>query len=173
VSELYGAGEFGKRCLLARRLAEAGVRYIQVTHGGWDQHNNLTAALTRNGQATDQAMAGLIADLKQRGMLEETLVVWGGEFGRTPAAQSPDGRNHNNRGFSMWMAGGGIKGGVTYGATDDYGAAAVSGRVHIHDLHATILHALGLDHTKLTYKYAGRDFRLTDVKGNVVREILL
>ncbi len=172
VRDLYGAGAFADQCLLARRLAEAGVRYIEVTHRGWDQHGNLKGALERNCRAIDRPMAGLLHDLKQRGLLEETLVVWGGEFGRTPSGQGRDGRNHNNRGFSMWMAGGGVRGGLRHGATDDYGFSAVSGRTHVHDLHATILHLMGLDHEKLTYRYSGRDFRLTDVHGNVVREIL-
>ncbi len=172
VRDSYGTGAFAEQCLLARRLAESGVRFIEVTHRGWDQHNNLRAALARNCQAIDQPMAALLGDLRQRGLLDETLVVWGGEFGRTPAQQGRDGRNHNNRGFSMWMAGGGIKGGLRHGATDDHGFAAVQDKVHIHDLHATILHCLGLDHEKLTYRYAGRDFRLTDVHGNVVTSIL-
>jgi hypothetical protein len=172
VRDLYGKGPFAEQCLLARRLAESGVRFIEVTHRGWDQHQNLRAALERNCQAIDQPIAALLGDLKQRGLLNETLVVWGGEFGRTPAQQGRDGRNHNNRGFSMWMAGGGVKGGLRYGATDDYGFAAAAGKVHIHDLHATILHCLGLDHEKLTYRYAGRDFRLTDVRGTVAEAIL-
>jgi hypothetical protein len=170
--DLYGPGEFGEQCLMARRFAEAGVRFIEVTHRGWDQHNNLHNAMTRNCEATDRAIGGLLEDLRLRGLLNETLVVWSGEFGRTPAGQGRDGRNHNNRGFSTWMAGGGIKGGLTYGATDDYGFSAVKDRVHVHDLHATILNRLGLDHEKLTYRYAGRDFRLTDVSGTVVKPIL-
>ncbi|HXX94907.1 MAG TPA: DUF1501 domain-containing protein [Planctomycetota bacterium] len=170
--ELYGPGEFAEQCLLARRFAEAGVRFIELSYRGWDQHNNLHNAMTRNAQATDQGIAGLLEDLRQRGMLNETLVVWGGEFGRTPSGQGRDGRNHNNRGFSMWMAGGGVKGGQTYGATDDYGFAAVKDKTHVHDLHATILNCLGLDHERLTYRYAGRDFRLTDVSGTVVKPIL-
>jgi hypothetical protein len=172
VRDLYGTGAFGDQCLLARRLAETGVRFIEVTHRGWDQHRNLTAALTKNCETIDRPIAALLADLKQRGLLEDTLVVWGGEFGRTPTAQNEDGRAHNNRGYSMWMAGGGVRGGMTYGSTDDYGFSAVSGRMHVHDLHATILNQMGLDHEKLTYRYAGRDFRLTDVHGSVVREIL-
>jgi len=170
--DLYGTGDFANQCLLARRFAEAGVRFIEVGHRGWDNHGNLRAGLTRNCEAIDRPIAALIQDLKQRGMLDETLIVWGGEFGRTPSGQSRDGRNHNNRGFSMWMAGGGVKGGLAYGSTDDYGFTAVSGRMHVHDLHATVLHLMGLDHEKLTYRYAGRDFRLTDVHGHVVREIL-
>ena len=159
---------------MARRFAEAGVRYIELSHGGWDQHNRLKARLGTNTQATDTAIAGLITDLKQRGMFDDTLIVWGGEFGRTPSGQgnSTDGRRHNNRGYTMWMAGGGIKGGIRHGATDEFGFESVENKVHIHDLHATILHQLGLDHERLTFRYAGRDFRLTDVYGNVVREIL-
>jgi hypothetical protein len=175
--ELYGINEqasasFGQQCLLARRLAEAGVRFIELTYGNWDQHLNLKTSLERHGAAIDKPIAGLIADLKKRGMLDSTLIVWCGEFGRTPAAQGTDGRDHNNKGFTAWMAGGGVKGGFTHGATDDYGAEAIEGKVHIHDFHATILHLLGLDHEKLTYRYAGRDFRLTDVHGNVVKEIM-
>jgi hypothetical protein len=170
--DLYGPGDFAEQCLMARRFAEAGVRFIEVTHRGWDQHNNLHTAMERNAEATDRAIGGLLEDLKTRGLLNETLVLWGGEFGRTPSGQGRDGRNHNNRGFSMWMAGGGIKGGMTYGATDDFGFAAVKDATHVHDLHATILNRLGLDHEKLTYNYAGRDFRLTDVSGNVVKSIL-
>jgi hypothetical protein len=171
--DLYGSGDFAEQCLLARRFAEAGVRFIEVTHRGWDQHNNLHTAMTRNAETVDRPIAGLLEDLRQRGMLNETLIVFGGEFGRTPSGQGRDGRNHNNRGFSMWMAGGGVKGGQTYGATDEYGFAAVKDKTHVHDLHATILHCLGLDHEKLTYRYAGRDFRLTDVSGNVVKNILV
>jgi hypothetical protein len=179
--ELYGIGKgqpsdtFGRQCLLARRYAEAGVRFIEVGHQGWDQHDNLVNRLTANCRATDKAIAGLLTDLKQRGLLDDTLVVWGGEFGRTPTNQGRDGRDgrdHNNRGYSMWLAGGGARGGVRHGMTDDYGAEAVDGKVHVHDLHATLLHLLGLDHEKLTYRYAGRDFRLTDVYGNVVNEVI-
>jgi len=175
---LYGVNEresadFGRQCLLARRFLEAGVRYVEVTHGNWDQHRNLKADLQRHGTAIDKPIAGLIADLKRKDMLKDTLIVWSGEFGRTPFAQGgTDGRDHNNKGFSAWMAGGGVKGGFVHGKTDDYGAEAVAGKVHTHDFHATILHLLGLDHEKLTFKYAGRDFRLTDVHGTVVREIL-
>jgi len=179
IKKLYGIGNrltnsFGTQCLMARRLAEAGVRYIELTHTGWDHHKNLKAGLTRTATATDQPIAGLIADLKQRGLLDDTLIVWGGEFGRTPVQQTPqgNGRRHNNRGFSMWMCGGGVRGGMAHGATDPLGFAAVDGKVHIHDLHATILHLLGLDHEKLTYRYSGRDFRLTDVHGDVVNEII-
>jgi hypothetical protein len=166
------SADFGRQCLLARRMVEAGVRFVEVTHGNWDQHRNLKADLEKHGNAIDKPIAGLLADLKKRGLLEDTLVVWCGEFGRTPYAQGTDGRDHNNKGFTAWMAGGGVKGGMVHGKTDDYGHEAVEGKVHIHDFHATILHLLGLDHEKLTFKYAGRDFRLTDVHGNVVKEIL-
>ncbi len=164
--------DFGTQCLMARRMAEAGVRFIEVTKGGWDQHNSLTSRVKSNATAIDKPIAALISDLKQRGMWNDTLIVWGGEFGRTPLGQNKDGRRHNNRGYSMWLAGGGVKGGMRHGMTDPVSGAAVEGKVHLHDLHATILHLLGLDHTKLTYKHAGRDFRLTDVYGNVVKEIL-
>jgi hypothetical protein len=178
--EMYGIGSgqsdtFGRQCLLARRFAEAGVRFIEVSHGNWDQHDNLVTKITDNARATDKPIAGLLTDLKQRGMLEDTLIIWGGEFGRTPTNQGRggrDGRDHNNRGYTMWLAGGGAKGGTSHGATDEYGVAAVDGKVHVHDLHATVLHLLGLDHEKLTYRYAGRDFRLTDVYGNVVRDVI-
>jgi hypothetical protein len=174
---LYGIGEqgtddFGRKCLLARRFAEAGVRFIEISHGNWDQHFNLSTALANNCSAVDKPIAGLLADLKSRGLLKDTLVIWGGEFGRTPHAQGGDGRDHNNKAFTMWMAGGGVKGGLSYGQTDDYGYEAVENKVQIHDLHATILAFLGLDHEKLTYRYAGRDFRLTDVHGQVVKEIM-
>jgi hypothetical protein len=167
-----GGDDFARQCLLARRMVEAGVRFVELTYGNWDQHRNLKADLERHGQAIDKPIAGLLTDLKRRGLLKDTLVVWCGEFGRTPYAQGADGRDHNSKGFTAWMAGGGVKGGMSYGATDDYGYEAVTGKVHIHDLHATILHLLGLDHEKLTFKYAGRDFRLTDVHGNVVKEIM-
>lgn len=167
-----GSGNFGRQCLLARRLVEAGVRFVEVTMGGWDHHSNLKDSLTNSCKAVDKPIAGLLADLQNRGLLEETLVLWGGEFGRTPHAQG-NGRDHNNKGYTMWMAGGGIKGGITYGKTDDLGFEAVEGKVHTHDWHATILHLLGLDHEKLTYRYAGRDMRLTDVKGNVIKQIMV
>jgi uncharacterized protein (DUF1501 family) len=167
-----GTDTFGRQCLMARKLVEAGVRFVEITKGGWDQHRNLKDDLAGNCEAIDKPIAGLLADLKQRGLLKDTLVIWGGEFGRTPYAQGTDGRDHNNKGFTTWMAGGGVKGGMIYGKTDDYGHEAVEGKVHIHDWHATILHLLGLDHEKLTYRHAGRDFRLTDVKGNVVKEIV-
>ncbi|MFK8111149.1 MAG: DUF1501 domain-containing protein [Rubripirellula sp.] len=174
---MYGADggpteNFGKQCLLARRFAEAGVRFIEVSHGGWDQHANLTADHKARAEGCDKPIAGLLQDLKQRDMLKDTLVIWGGEFGRTPAAQGGDGRNHNNKGYTTWMAGGGVKGGFSYGATDEHGYEAVENKCHIHDWHATILHLLGLDHEQLTYRYAGRDFRLTDVHGNVMTDIL-
>jgi hypothetical protein len=161
-----GPGNFGRQCLLARRLVEAGVRFVEVTMGGWDHHRNLKESLTNSCTAVDKPIAGLLADLDRRGMLDDTLVLWGGEFGRTPHAQG-DGRDHNNKGYTMWMAGGGVKGGFVHGKTDDHGAEAIEDKVHVHDWHATILHLLGLDHEKLTYRYAGRDMRLTDVKGNV------
>jgi hypothetical protein len=167
-----GTANFGRQCLLARRFVEAGVRFVEVGSGGWDQHRNLKADHERNARSVDQPIAALLQDLKQRDLLKDTVVIWGGEFGRTPYAQGNDGRDHNNKGYSIWMAGGGVKGGLAYGQTDDYGAEAVKNKVHVHDLHATILHLLGLNHEKLTYKYAGRDFRLTDVKGNVVKEIM-
>jgi len=174
---LYGIGEqatenFGRQCLLARRFVEAGVRFIEITSGQWDHHQNLKTALGNKALSIDKPIAGLLHDLKVRGLLNQTLVLWGGEFGRTPYAQGRDGRDHNHRGFTMWMAGGGVKGGFSYGATDDYGYEAVEGKIHIHDWHATILHLLGVNHKKLTYRYAGRDMRLTDVKGNVVQEII-
>jgi hypothetical protein len=184
---LYGIGEgmtdiFGRQCLMAARLAERGVRMIQVYHTTtakrascqlWDQHGSLRAELTNNCAATDKPIAGLLKDLKSRGLLEDTLVIWGGEFGRTPTAEGTDGREHHPFGFSMWLAGGGIKPGIVHGATDDYGWYAVKDKVHLHDLHATILHQMGLNHEKLTYRYSGRDYRLTDVSGRVVQEILL
>jgi uncharacterized protein (DUF1501 family) len=173
----YGIGEkatdnFGRQCLLARRFAEEGVRFIEISQGGWDQHNNLKEQLTRNATAIDKPIAALLADLKQRDMLKDTLVVWGGEFGRTPGAQNNNGRDHNSGGYSMWLAGGGVKGGVRYGTTDEFGHNAAEKKMPIHDLHATLLHLLGLDHEKLTYRYSGRDFRLTDVHGNVHKDIL-
>jgi len=170
--ENQATATFGRQCLLARRFAEAGVRFIEVNAGGWDTHRNLRADLQRNCTAVDQPIAALLTDLKQRGMLKDTLVVWGGEFGRTPTAQNGDGRDHNHKGFTMWMAGGGVKGGYSYGATDDHGAEAVENKMHIHDWHATMLHLMGLDHERLTYRYAGRDFRLTEVYGEVAKEIL-
>jgi uncharacterized protein (DUF1501 family) len=176
--KLYGldrqeTADFGWQCLVARRLAERGVRFIQCTHSyKWDQHTELVRLHTKNAQEVDWPIAGLLKDLKSRDMLNDTLVIWGGEFGRTPVAQSGDGRDHNPYGYSVWMAGGGVKGGITYGATDEFGYYAVEDRMHIHDLHATILHLLGLDHTKLTFFYSGRNFRLTDVAGQVAHKVL-
>jgi hypothetical protein len=180
--KLYGMDDpvtanFGRMCLLARRFAEAGVRFIQVTHSDnnvqWDQHGNLKAGHEKNAREVDLPIAGLLYDLKSRGLLDDTLVWWGGEFGRTPVVEgTTDGRDHNPEGFTHWLAGGGVKGGFRYGATDDYGYFAVENKVHIHDLHATILHLLGLDHERLTYRHAGRDFRLTDVEGRVVHDII-
>ena len=177
--ESYGIGpgmpsdRFGRQCLLARRMAEAGVRFIELTAPvGWDHHFLLKDTLTESCVATDQPVAALLTDLKQRDMLKDTLVIWAGEFGRTPYAQSGTGRDHNNKGFTIWMAGGGVRGGMSYGSTDEFGHKAVENPVHIHDWHATILHLLGLDHERLTFNYAGRDFRLTDVYGNVVKEIV-
>lgn len=179
--QLYGIDDqvttdFGRQCLLARRFAERGVRFIQVTHSDsnvqWDQHSDLFNGHRKNSLEVDKPIAGLLADLKRRGLLDDTLVLWGGEFGRTPVAQNKNGRDHNPQGFTMWMAGGGVKGGFQYGATDEYGYYAVEDKMHIHDLHATLLHLLGLDHKRLTYRYAGRDFRLTDVSGEVATKIL-
>ncbi len=178
IRDLYGIGReptdnYGRQCLLARRFAEAGVRYIQVsTPNVWDQHSNLVGGHSKNAAAVDRPIAGLLADLKQRGLLEDTLVVWGGEFGRTPIVQGSNGRDHNPQGFTMWLAGGGVKRGLAFGETDEFGYYAVKDKVHMHDLHATILHLLGIDHLRLTYRYAGRDFRLTDVYGEVVQGIL-
>ena len=164
---------FGRQCLMARRFIEQGVRFVQCSHSyKWDQHGGLKADHARNALEVDQPIAALLADLKTRGLLEETLVLWGGEFGRTPVAQGDDGRDHNPQGYTMWLAGGGVKSGIRYGATDEYGYFAVENKVHLHDLHATLLHLLGLDHLKLTYRYAGRDFRLTDVHGEVVSGLL-
>ncbi len=164
--------DFGRQCLMARRFAEAGVRYIEVCHQNWDMHNGLSGRLKTNCGQIDQPIAALLTDLKERGLLEDTVVMWGGEFGRTPAGQGTDGRDHNSAGFSMWLAGGGVKGGQRVGATDETGAAAVENKVHHHDLHATLLHLLGMDHQKLTYRYGGRDYSLTDIHGRVVREVL-
>jgi uncharacterized protein (DUF1501 family) len=170
-------GTFAYNCLLARRLAERGVRFIHLYHRDWDFHDNIRTHMPELCQSADQASAALITDLKQRGMLDETLIVWGGEFGRTPMAQGDvtkpkAGRDHHIRGFSMWMAGGGVKGGISHGETDELGYYAVKDVVHVHDLHATILHQMGIDHERLTYRYQGRDFRLTDVAGKVVNQIL-
>jgi hypothetical protein len=177
IRKLYGLDEqataaFGTQCLMARRLVEKGVRFIQLTSSGWDHHNNVRDGIARAAGAIDKPIAGLIADLKQRGLLRETLLVWGGEFGRGTHEDNPGGRGHNNKGYTMWMAGGGVQGGLRYGATDELGGTAVEGIVGTHDLHATILHLLGLDHEQLTYRYAGRDFRLTDTAGQVAHGIL-
>ncbi len=184
--KLYGLDDpvteiFGRQCLMARRLSERGVRMVQVYHTTtskrtscqlWDQHSGLKSELPANCAAVDKPIAGLLRDLKARGLLQDTLVVWGGEFGRTPTAEGDNGREHHPFGFTMWLAGGGVRGGLVHGATDEFGWNATESPVHVHDLHATILHQLGLDHEKLTYRYSGRDFRLTDVSGRVVREIL-
>jgi hypothetical protein len=176
--KLYGLDDpltrdFGWQCLLARRLAENGVRYIQCTHSyKWDQHSELYNGHTKNAREVDKPIAGLLKDLKARGLLKDTLVVWAGEFGRTPVSEAGDGRDHNPYGYSIWMAGGGVKAGFVYGATDEIGYHAVEDRMHIHDFHATTLHLLGLDHEKLTYRYSGRDFRLTDVAGVVAKKII-
>ena len=184
--KLYGLDDpvaeiFGRQCLMARRLSERGVRTVQVYHTQtskrsscqlWDQHGGLRAELPANCASVDRPIAGLLKDLKARGLLDDTLVIWGGEFGRTPTAEGDNGREHHPFGFSMWLAGGGVKGGMTYGATDEFGWHAIENRVHVHDLHATILHLMGLDHEALTYRYSGRDFRLTDVHGKVVQDIL-
>ena len=178
---MYGIDEsitadFGRQCLLARRFAEAGVRFIQVTHSDtnvqWDQHSDLKAGHEKNAAEVDKPIAGLLSDLKQRGLLDDTLVLWGGEFGRTPVAQGKNGRDHNPDGFTMWMAGAGVRGGMRYGATDEYGFYATENKMHIHDVHATMLHLLGLNHEELTFRYAGRDFRLTDVAGQVHHGVL-
>jgi hypothetical protein len=180
--QLYGLHEpvtevYGRQCLVARRLIERGVRFVELLcqnlgHDRWDQHSNLKAGHEANARAVDQPIAGLLTDLKARGLLEETLVVWAGEFGRTPMAQGSNGRDHNPFGFSIWLAGGGVQGGTLYGATDEYGYFAVENKTQIHDLHATMLHLLGVDHTRLTYRFGGRDIRLTDVHGDVLHEIL-
>ncbi len=176
--ELYGVKDpkessYARNCLLARRLIERGVRFVQLFHEAWDQHGNLTAGVKQNALDTDRASAALVQDLKQRGLLQDTLVVWGGEFGRTPMVQGGnDGRDHHNRCFSVWLAGGGIKAGHAHGQTDDFGFNVTSDPVHVHDLNATLLHLLGFDHTRLTYRFQGRDYRLTDVHGNVVKGIL-
>jgi hypothetical protein len=178
---LYGIDDavtenFGRQCLMARRFLERGVRFVQVTHSDsevqWDQHGELYQGHSKNALEVDKPIAGFLEDLAQRGLLEDTLVLWGGEFGRTPTAQGTDGRDHNPHGFTMWLAGGGVKGGMAYGATDDYGYYAIENKMHVHDLHATLLHLLGLDHERLTFRYAGRDFRLTDVSGKVAKDII-
>ncbi len=173
---LYGidggpTDNYGRQCLMARRMAEAGVRFVQVSHGYWDQHSELKEKHAELATAVDRPIAGLLNDLKQRGLLDDTLVIWGGEFGRTPTAQGSNGRDHNPHAFTWWMAGGGVKGGYSHGASDDFGFYAATDKVHVHDLHATILHLLGIDHERLTYRYGGRNFRLTDVDGRIVSEI--
>jgi len=168
----YGSGSFGRGCLISRRLVERGVRYVHVELGGWDHHENIDKSISSLSRQIDQPIAALLRDLKRRGLLEETLVVWGGEFGRTPVSESGNGRDHNHYGFTMWLAGGGIKGGIAYGATDEFGFRAVENRVSVHELHATLLHLLGFNHEQLTYRYSGRDFRLTDVHGEVVTGLL-
>ena len=175
VRGLYGENTFGNSCLLARRLVERGVRYVQVFSGPgqpWDDHPNINKNLRGRCPDVDRACAGLITDLKQRGLLDETLIVWSGEFGRTPVSEAGTGRDHNPYGFTAWMAGGGIKGGVAHGATDEFGFRAVENRVNIHDLHATLLHQMGIDHEQLTYRFSGRDYRLTDVHGRVLHELI-
>jgi uncharacterized protein (DUF1501 family) len=185
VRERYGAGDFARGCLIARRLVERGVRFVELLtpfrkgQDRWDQHARLDEGHRINAKATDKPIAGLVKDLKARGMLDETLLIWGGEFGRTPTAQmtggrfdETTGRDHNPFGYTMWLAGGGVKGGQVYGATDEYGYFAVENKVHVHDLHATMLHLLGLDHERLTFPFSGREMRLTDVAGNVVRDLL-
>ena len=178
ILEMYGAEpgkpSFANNCLLARRLIERGVRFVELFHEAWDQHGALVKDLKVNCKDTDQASAALIKDLKQRGLLEDTIVIWGGEFGRTPMVQGGnDGRDHHPNAFTMWMAGGGIKPGITHGSSDDFGFRTVDKPVHVHDLHATLLHLLGFDHTKLTYRFQGREFRLTDVAGNVIKELIV
>lgn len=180
VREMYGNSPQGRQLLIARRLLERGVRFVQAWHGGWDHHGNLDTAIRRKAAEIDQPIGAFMTDLKRLGLFEETLIMWGGEFGRTPTRQLPNagntfevpGRNHNHRAFSMWMAGGGVRGGYAHGETDEFGYRAVNNKVHIHDLHATILQLLGFDHEKFTYRYNGRDFRLTDVYGNVVKELI-
>ncbi len=172
---LYGRSVFANNCLLARRLVERGVRAVQIYYGAgqpWDTHANNDGQHRQLALGSDQAIGGLLQDLKQRGLLEETIVLWGGEFGRTPASQGGNGRDHNHWGFSVWLAGGGFRGGIAHGATDEFGFRAVEKRTHVHDLHATILHLMGLDHERLTYRYSGRDHRLTDVCGNIIHDIL-
>jgi uncharacterized protein (DUF1501 family) len=164
---------YARNCLLARRLLERGVRFVQLFHEAWDQHGNLTKGVKKNCEDTQQASAALVMDLKERGLLDDTIVIWGGEFGRTPMVQGGnDGRDHHNRAFTMWLAGGGIKAGHVHGKTDDFGFNVVEDAVHVHDLNATLLHLLGFDHTKLTYRFQGRDYRLTDVHGHLVKGIL-
>jgi uncharacterized protein (DUF1501 family) len=177
VLEMYGAnpgdGSYASNCLLARKLAERGVRFIQLYHRDWDHHNNVKGNMEFKAQETDRATAALITDLKQRGMLDDTLVIWGGEFGRTPMSQGGDGRDHHIKGFTYLMAGGGMKSGISYGSTDEFGYAAAENVVTVHDFHATMLHVLGIDHKRLTMKYQGLDARLTGISGDVVKDILV
>jgi uncharacterized protein (DUF1501 family) len=177
--EMYGNSEYAKGCLLARRLIERGVRTVQLSLSidgydiAWDTgHGNIVDGHRKLAAACDQGIAALIQDLKQRGLFDETLIIWGGEFGRAPTSEGQKGRDHDHYGFTTWMAGGGVKGGISYGATDEFGLTAVEDRVHVHDLHATILHLMGLDHERLTYRYSGRDYRLTDVSGTVISDII-
>jgi uncharacterized protein (DUF1501 family) len=176
VLDLYGCqpgdGSFASNCLLARRLAERGVRFIQLYHKDWDHHGSLKTGIQQKAKEVDRACMALIRDLQQRGMFEDTLIVWAGEFGRTPMSQGGNGRDHHILGYSTWLAGGGIKGGVQWGETDEFGYKAVKDVVHVHDLHATMLHLMGVDHTQLTYRFQGRDYRLTDVFGKVIKGIL-
>ena len=175
ILDMYGAEagdvSFASNCLLARRLAERGVRFIHLYHRGWDHHGNVKGNMVTTAKEVDQSTAALITDLKQRGMLDDTLIIWGGEFGRTPMAQG-SGRDHHIRGFSLFMAGGGVQSGISYGNTDDLGYRAVDRPFHVHDLHATMLKLFGVDHKRLTYRFQGRDYRLTDIAGNVVQDIL-
>jgi hypothetical protein len=175
VRDSYGKGYFADACLAARRLVERGVRMVQVFYGNgqpWDDHSDVEKGHRTKAKDSDKAIAALLKDLKAKGLLDETLVLWGGEFGRTPTSEGASGRDHNNHGFCVWLAGGGVKGGMAYGKSDDFGFAAMENKVHVHDLHATILHLMGIDHEKLTYRYSGRDFRLTDVYGTVVKDII-
>ncbi len=175
IRELYGKGYFSDACITARRLVERGVRMVQVFYGNfqpWDDHKDIAKGHREKAGHVDQPIAALLRDLDARGLLDDTLVLWGGEFGRTPVSEGGSGRDHNHHGFTVWMAGGGVRGGMTYGATDEFGFAAVDRRTHVHDLHATILHLMGIDHEKLTYRYSGRDFRLTDVHGDVMHDII-
>jgi uncharacterized protein (DUF1501 family) len=176
--DMYGDSEFAKGCLIARRLVERGVRMVQLSHSvsgydiAWDTGHGNILHHRELAQKSDQGIAALIRDLKQRGLFDETLIIWGGEFGRAPTSEGQKGRDHDHYGFTVWVAGGGVKSGFTYGATDEFGCSAVANRMHVHDLHATILHLMGLDHEKLTYRYSGLDFRLTGVAGNVVHDII-
>ena len=177
--DLYGEGDFAKGCLLARRLSERGVRVVQLSLSidgydiPWDTgHGDIPGGHRKLADACDRGIAALLIDLKQRGLLDETLVLWGGEFGRAPTSEGVKGRDHNHYGFTTWLAGGGVKGGMSFGATDNFGLRAIQNRAHVHDLHATLLHLMGLDHEKLTYRYSGRDFRLTDVHGRILHDII-